>query len=224
MESNLSQSIQIANEVVESNISDLDFPFLISFPRTGSHWLRMIMELYFEKPSLVRVFYYSNVTGFTCYHRHDEELNVTRKNVIYLYRSPVDTIYSQMAYCKEDLKNSERVVHWANSYGRHLQKWLLDEAFTTKKTILTYEGLTDDMASEFIKVCDHFNKAFQAERLFECVRKVTKCEVQNKTWHDPQVIDNSEDYAKNKELFVNENGKLIGNTIVALDSRLQNFL
>ena len=39
--------------------SNPEFPYLVSFPRTGSHWLRNVMELYFEKPSLTRVFLYS---------------------------------------------------------------------------------------------------------------------------------------------------------------------
>ena len=72
-------------------LSDPDFPFLISFPRTGSHWLRMLMELYFEQPSLVRVFYYKDNDNYLCYHHHDEDLKlVDKKNVIYLYRDPVD--------------------------------------------------------------------------------------------------------------------------------------
>jgi len=45
-------------KILDHFLKNADFPWLISFPRTGSHWLRMIMELYFEKPSLRRVFFY----------------------------------------------------------------------------------------------------------------------------------------------------------------------
>ena len=48
------------DEVVKKNIEEPEFPFLISFPRTGSHWLRMIMELYFKRPALTRIFYFKN--------------------------------------------------------------------------------------------------------------------------------------------------------------------
>ena len=63
-----SNSYRVNQKIVNKFISDPDFPFLVSFSRTGSHWLRNIMELYFEKPSLVRAFYYKNAKDFTCYH------------------------------------------------------------------------------------------------------------------------------------------------------------
>lgn len=163
MKDDISQSIQISRDIVESKISDSGFPYLISFPRTGSHWLRMIMELYFEKPSLVRAFYYKNATSFTCYHRHDEKLEIQRKNVIYLYRNPVDTIYSQMNYYKEHIEDTYRIKYWANLYGRHLKKWLIDEAFTNKKTVLTYDGLKSNMEQEFVKICSHFKANLHIE-------------------------------------------------------------
>ena len=73
-----------------------DNPYLVSFPRTGSHWLRMVMERYFGRPSLVRVFYYPERNDFLTLHTHDLELDVQRRNVIYLYRDPVETVFSQM--------------------------------------------------------------------------------------------------------------------------------
>ena len=89
-------------EVIKSFTDNPDFPYLVSFSRTGSHWLRMIMELYFEKPSLVRAFYFKDANDFTCYHTHDMDLELRRENVIYLYRNPVETVYSQLCYYKED--------------------------------------------------------------------------------------------------------------------------
>ena len=44
------------SKIVERHIADPEFPYLISFPRTGSHWLRMLMELYFDRPSLTLLF------------------------------------------------------------------------------------------------------------------------------------------------------------------------
>jgi hypothetical protein len=50
-------SVSIDDPAVTKSFTDNpDFPYLVSYSRTGSHWLRMIMELYFEKLSLVRVF------------------------------------------------------------------------------------------------------------------------------------------------------------------------
>ena len=98
--------------------------FLVSFPRTGSHWLRMLMELYFGQPSLVRVFYYPERKDYLTLHTHDLELDEEYSSVIYLYRDAVDTIYSQLRYHQEDINSHERIAYWSDLYGRHLDKWL----------------------------------------------------------------------------------------------------
>lgn len=214
-------SIQINDPAVINNlISDPEFPYLISFPRTGSHWLRMIMELYFKTPSLVRIFYFKESTRFTCYHRHDEDLSLVRKNVLYLYRHPVDTVYSQMNYYRENPSDAERVRHWATLYGRHLQKWLIEETFTTKKTILTYEEMKNDLTAAFSKVCTHFSVALDRGRLAEASKIVTREEVKKRTLHDPQVVNLTEEYAKVKESFVSKFSDKIMGFIHTLDPAL----
>ena len=123
--------------VIEAFTKDSTNTLLISFPRTGSHWLRMLAELYFGRPSLVRVFYYPNRQDYLFLHTHDLDLSVKSSRVIYLYRAPVDTIYSQLRYYDESPNDRARVIYWADLYGRHLDKWLCSERFTTQKTILT---------------------------------------------------------------------------------------
>ncbi len=218
-------SIQVNDHaLINKIISDSEFPYLISFPRTGSHWLRMVMELYFEIPSLVRIFYFKDATRFTCYHRHDDDLSVTRKNVLYLYRHPVDTVYSQMNYYCEDPFDTVRIEHWATLYGRHLRKWLIEESFTKKKTILMYEGMKKDMNQEFKKVCDHFNQIIDYEKLDKAVKTVTKEEVKNKTTHDQQVINKSIDYEKLRLAFAIKYGRKISEIVFNIDNRLENHL
>ena len=62
------------------------------------------------------------------------DLDIYRKNVIYLYRDPIPTIYSQMMYEKEDMNDIKRIRHWTLLYGRHLQKWLIEEKVSRVKT------------------------------------------------------------------------------------------
>lgn len=216
----LETSIQVGPEIVERFSADPDFPYLISFPRTGSHWLRMIMELYFETPSLVRLFFYRTTDRFTCYHRHDEELTIQRRNVLYLYRHPVDTVYSQLVYYREDPFSAERIAHWATLYGRHLKKWLLDDRSYSHRTILTYEGMKSDMTAEFSKVCDHFSVALDPDRLVAAVRIVTHEEVQRRTPHDPQVINRSESYRQIRQQFVAACSETVWSHLHAVDVRL----
>jgi hypothetical protein len=218
-------SIQVNDKkTIEKFISNPDFPFLISFPRTGSHWLRMIMELYFQKPSLVRIFYYKDAADFTCYHRHDEDLTIQRQNVIYLYRCPVETIYSQLNYYQEDIYDRKRIMYWADLYGRHLAKWLLQEGFTTRKTVITYEGMKKHMEGEFKKICDHFSVTFDMERLQPALTKVTKTEVKRKTVHDRQVINMSHRYHLEKEKFGKDQSAFIMDCIFSVSKELKKFM
>lgn len=211
-------------EIISMYVENPDFPYLVSFSRTGSHWLRMIMELYFGKPALVRAFYFKNPSGFTCYHTHDMDLQLHRSNVIYLYRNPVETIYSQLCYYREDLNNPERRRHWTDLYARHLSKWLLQEDFTKKKTVLTYEGMKSDIAAEFVKICEHFGEELDASKLSEALEKVSKKELKNKSSHDKQVVNLSAKYQKQKGAFATRYGDSIYSAIYSVEPGLKAFL
>lgn len=202
---------------IDSIIWKPDFPWFISFPRTGSHWVRMMMELYFEKPSLVEIYYYKEAKEFTCYHRHDIELTIGGcTNVLYLYRDPVDTVYSQLKYHKEDVNDKERIRYWTEIYGKHLAKWLYEEGFTTKKTVITYEGLKKDLFNEFKKICDHFDVPFDRKKLEVVAAQVNKGTLNKRTSHDEQVVNLSYDYDNARSVFRNQYAKDIMNTIQAV--------
>lgn len=190
------------HQFINSIISQPDFPWFISFPRTGSHWLRMVMELYFEKPSLVEVFYYKDAKKFTCYHRHDTKLTIGGcTNVLYLYRNPVDTIYSQLSYDKDDIESMEKIEYWANLYARHLSKWLLEETFTRKKTIITYDEFKGNMPETFKKVCGHFGAPFDEQKLDNVLLQVSKEKLKKKTSYNPQIVSLTPDYEEVRGVF-----------------------
>lgn len=215
-------SIKVADEgLIASFVGNPDFPFLVSFPRTGSHWLRMLMELYFEKPSLVRIFYFRDCKDFTCYHTHDEDLQVGgRRNVIYLYRDPIDTVYSQLKYYKEDVTDGARVDAWSDLYGRHLKKWLYEETSTNKKTVLRYEGLKDDLPREFGKVAEHFGVKLDESRLGGIAEQVSKATLKKKTAHDKQVVNLDPAYVDERQRFRANMGQRVRDRVLAIDQRL----
>ncbi|SRR5690554_1559015 len=210
-------------EVLEAFTSNPESTFLVSFPRTGSHWLRLLMELYFERPSLVRVFYYPERTDYLTYHTHDLSLDVQHPRVIYLYREPVATIYSQMQYHGEDLADRERIAYWADLYGRHLDKWLVQETFTTQKTVLTYEGMQRDLAGEFRRLAAHFGETFDAGRLAAASARVTKEEVKRKTRHDEQVVTLRPAYSMTREVFREQHGATVWEALLAGRDHLHDF-
>jgi len=207
--------------ILDRFLRNPDFPWLISFPRTGSHWLRMIMELYFEKPGLRRVFFYPDAKDFTCYHWHDVDLETRDvKSVIYLYRHPVDTVYSQLRYHKDDFRDAERVGYWAEVYARHLSKWLFEESFTTHKTTISYEGMRSNPAAEFRKVCEHLGQTLDAERLEGALAKVSKEKLKTLTNHDDQVVNLTHEYDGERQDFRVTFAPLVLRTVTATDSRL----
>lgn len=205
-------------------IRDPQKTFLVSFPRTGSHWLRMIMELYFERPSLTRVFYYPENTNYLALHTHDLDLETKRKKVIYLYRHPIPTVYSQLKYLKLDVNDVQQVIRWSDEYGKHLAKWLHCEDFTNQKTIIQYEQLKNDLVDEFSKVCAHFGETLQEEILLDIADRITMEHVQSKTGHDPQVINTSREYQDGRGFFSKKYGDLVMETVLSKREFLRDYV
>lgn len=216
----------VPEKIVNSFIENENFPYLISFPRTGSHWLRMVMELYFEKPSLRLLFFeeFFQQSEFTCLHVHDLNLDVKRKNVIYLYRDPVPTIYSQLSFHKEEIDDFTRIVYWTEVYAKHLSRWLINDHFSTQKTVLTYEGLKKDICNEFSKICSHLNYSFSEERIINIANKVTKQNIKEKTTHDPRVIQISKKYDTSRNYFIDKYSERIHEIILNHNYKLADYL
>lgn len=183
---------------------------MVSFPRTGSHWLRMLSELYFERPTLVRPFYYPNSKDYLYIHHHDVDLSLERKNVIYLYREPIATIYSQLKYHNRNINSESCIREMTHGYGSHIDKWLCQESFTTKKTVLSYENLQADLENEFRKLTDHLGHPLDPKRLAEISAQITKNEVKLKTMrHDDKVINQCADYTDQRVKFSNKYAPMI---------------
>lgn len=217
-------SVRAEAAIEKDYVANLQNPFLVSFPRTGSHWLRMLCELYFERPTLVRMFYYPEKTNYLFLHRHDVELDVERENVIYLYREPVMTIYSQLNYHDENPDDADRIRYWAEVYGQHLNKWLIDETFTKKKTILTYEAMRQDLPSVIQKVAVHLGEPFDAQRLEQVAAQVTKEEVKRKTeQHDGHVVQLDRKYQQTGEVFKERHADLVWQTVLKNRAALQAY-
>jgi hypothetical protein len=70
-----------------------------------------------------------------------------------------------------------RIKYWAQLCGKHLSKWLFDETFTIRKTVITYEGLKNDMHATFQKVCEHFDCPLDYNKLDNVVPQISKKEL-----------------------------------------------
>lgn len=195
-------------KVIRDYLARPDSTALVTFPRTGSHWLRMMMERYFERPSLKRIFFYPEKSDYLSFHTHDKDLRFTHPRVIYLYRDPVDTVYSQMQFCGESLESLEKVRYWAGEYAANLSKWLVTETFTEKKLILRYESLRADPPGEFLKLCAWYGQELDTTRLENALSGLTKTRVDSGT-SDRRVVNLSADYADQRNGFRETHQKLI---------------
>lgn len=218
------QSTRIDQAIVEKYISHPENPFLVSFPRTGSHWLRMLMELYYKRPTLVRAFYYPDNSDYLLVHTHDMQLSVERSNVIYLYRDPVPTVYSQMSFDNEDTHDQTRIAYWGDVYGKHLYKWLVTETFTTQKTVVTYEKMVSDMDSVFQAITAHLGGEYDAVKLKEVMAIVTKEEVKRKTEaHDERVVRLADGYQQTGKEFKEKYSDLVWQSVLKDRPELKQF-
>ena len=194
-----------------------DLPYLISYPRTGSHWLRMIMESYLKIPCLSRGFLVDRTSSFWATHGHDKEvqLNLPKGPVIYLYRNPVDVVYSELIY---DFGSAEdHVESYAFTYKRHLIKWLgLAEKYPKKIHSLTYEDLKRNACQEIGLLLGFLKYHIDDDLIKESIKGITKSRVNSSTVHDPKVINNSNTYQENKRIFKERNIDLFQQGFVEL--------
>jgi len=191
-----------SRKAIQTYLDNADNPLLISFPRTGSHWLRMLMELYFDSPLLTRSFFKHEHNHYLLLHDHDHNLAVTAKHVVYLYRNPIDTVFSQMKYHRENLGDRKRIDFWTDRYIAHLSKWLYHDSFTDRKIVLRYEDLVADPVHVIERLSHFFSLPFDAKRAEQTVRLVNKNLVKSKTSkHDPQVQKLSSDYESKRSNF-----------------------
>lgn len=218
----LGSRYQASTWQVEQYKKNPDNTFLVSYSRTGSHWLRLLIELYFERPLLPRTFYFPHKHNYLLFHTHDMDLQEKNKNVIYLYRDPVDTIYSQLCYYGEPIDNLTAILHWTHLYACHLAKWLVDETFTTRKTIVRYEGLTTDIVTEFGKIVRHFEEEYDSSKLQKCAAIVSKERITRETLHDPKVINLEQDYQDKRSYFQNRYTGLIWGILADVSIKVYN--
>ncbi len=170
-----------------------DLPYLISFPRTGSHWLRFFLELYFDRPLLTRWFFPHESEDFLLLHRHDRDgREITdRRDTLYLYRSIVNTIFSEATYLHQhrapDLVWAE-IAEIARLYREHLRKWLLREDVARRRSVIAYEWLLDRPFNVLPEVIRFFGAEPDTGRIAEIWPQVTHASVESRTGHEPRVI------------------------------------
>ena len=192
--------------VIDAFVANQNNPFLVSFPRTGSAWLRMMIELAFDRPTLTRVYFLQDQTDYVFMHTHDSDLSLRRRNVIYLYRDPVDTVYSQLSFEGGDVTDECAIERCSELYGRHLWKWLVVEDFTEKH-----------ISIEMNRIAAHLILPVNSERAAAAAVIANKDTMRRNTTFDPKLIRVDTDYEVCRERFKMNFSELVWRRI--LDNR-----
>lgn len=149
-----------------------DMVALVGHYRTGTHWLCALMALYFDHPVLPREYFHA---GFhrpcMAFATHDgASLMGPRHQVIYLYRDPVDTVFSQSNIAKATWgSNPAEVRTHAHLYARHVARWLTP-GYVPHLAAVRYECLQED----FPRICLLFNQEPDRDRIEWVFAQVTK--------------------------------------------------
>lgn len=206
---------------LERFVSNPDNPALISFPRTGSHWLRCVLELYSGRPLLPRTFFCFDSDRYLLYHTHDFDLSFAGRNVLYLCRDAVATVYSQLVFEGRSMDDRATTTKASRGYGLHLSTWLLKRGTDARITALTYERIKKSPETELTKVCDHLGLAFERERMAGVLARVTRELVGTLTPHDRRVVRFDADYEARRRQFRDQMGSLVYRTVTEVASGLE---
>jgi hypothetical protein len=208
-------------------------PGFVSYPRTGSQWLNAVMELFFDRPCLRKdraTLLRRERSDWMWFHEHDFDLSLDHPNVLYIYRGPVDALYSYLTYefgrtrrkspwgrfaqRNEHPYPPEKVDAVAREYRRHLEKWLLSPR--KARTVVRYEALVQDGMNEFRKVCRHFEEPMdeaRAKQAFGMARKETLMGVAVlKKALSPNLV--APDYANQRQQFRHDFADRIYNLVI----------
>ena len=195
---------------------DNSTPYYVGVSRSGSHWIRLVLEGYLDGKSPISSFIackddinvlYSILNDFKG--THDMQLDFVYDNVIYLYRNPTDCIFSNLKYDGTDISDKSAVDYYLNIWVSHIQKWVYDERFTKNKVILSYEKLKNNFVDEFSKLLAFLNIEINTDKIIQSNQTYTKSKIREIV-HDKKVINNDSDYELQRNIFI----KLFGEYII----------
>ena len=216
-------------ELIPKYTSDTNFPFFVSFPRTGSHWFRIVMELYLGIPCLVESWTIKKPRTFWSYHRHDRYLDEVknRSNVLYLYRHPVGTICSEMYYWEKNF--SEHIDEYIKLYSGHLIRWLYNHNDVNNFEAITYEGFKNNPATtvsralSFLQICYPGNLTYEIDenKIMNCYNNSSKQKIKEMTKvSNPKAVNINDEYKDIKKIFMEKYRDYILQKFVDIDDRL----
>lgn len=170
--------------------NNYELPRLVSFPRTGSHWFRYIMEVATGTPAIVSSYYYPKPDKCWGLHIHDRWLDNKNipptknlQKVIYLFRDGLDTVYSVLRYdktipdywdgtCTELIDREVKAV--TSQYERHLKRWRYNREDIRSCLEIRYDDMAINTREIFEKVLQFLEIECSKEKLAFAIQDATK--------------------------------------------------
>lgn len=208
-----------------------DYPLFISYPRSGSHWMNCLMELYFDRPRLREervTLMPSDRTDWMWFHDHDLDLDIKHDNVLYLYRDPVDVIYSLLMAEQGKIKKKgiQQLDELSQGVADHFNRYLGENGMA--KSVIRYELCKSDLPSQFKIITEFYGQEFDQSRLDWAADQVSKDKLVKeaslrKKKPDQYMNDKmlSEKYSKNRKQFRVDHGEQI--LSIAIPSGLESY-
>jgi len=236
--------IDISNSTNE-HLQNIEVARLVSFPRTGSHWLRIMVELYIGVPCAPQKFFADSsnedIWAFHVHNRrvynphHSEGPCFKLKKVLYLHRDPIDTIYSQLKYDKiiplnwtgsvekENIDIKKEMYNLIYEYRNHLFRWRFFKEDIESYTEITYEDLKENTFESLKKVINFIDEGITIndKLLKEVIAASNKSITKRVTPHDvlalnDEIINNPQGYNSSRTVFKEMYGATIEKYFVGL--------
>lgn len=142
-------------------------PLFVSFPRSGCNWIQPVIELYFNRhrmgkvpssPSWMEGDDPMHPENPMWTHTHDPNgLIVTDKPAVFLYRNPVDAIYSLSELMNQ--RNPASIERFCAEYKRLYDKWAKGIPYpvshgTSEVLVINYEAIKQDPHGAMSRIND----------------------------------------------------------------------
>ena len=211
----------ISSMILKENMfANPDYPRLVSFPRTGSHWFRLVMEFYLICPCAPQAFLVKTPNRCWGLHVHNRKIRDPHPSegpvsnlgkVIYLYRNPIDVIWSCLEY--ENKSAEDYLDTLINEYKDHLERWLNNPADIKNICYIKYEDFKENPWDTFAKVLGFLEiKQIDKNMFLEIYKTASIANSRANFKHDNSVISRrrlSRDWKNDKEEFVKTYGERI---------------
>lgn len=204
----IGQGIMTARRLLHDRSSKL---YLVSYPRAGSHWVRMILETTSGRPSAVThlIHQCTLVLGKVCIwpvHDIDFKIGAEIGPFVYAFRHPREVIKSNLIYYDTHEETDEDLAQicgiLGHEYTRHLRYYHEKLLVEPRGVSIRYE----DLQAEYLPTIRRL--AFQAGRFSDqkyriseyqdALQSLTKRKSKSKTGYNERVIRSVDDGLLNR--------------------------